>query len=101
MKIIPLNDNVLLQVLAKEETSTGGLYLAPSKADRHELTRAKVLAVGPGRVTSNGVRIEPTLVRGDTVLAHVAGGSSVDLGDGTKGIMVSEADIAAAYVGPK
>jgi chaperonin GroES len=59
MNIKPLNDNVIINRIKKEEVSSGGIVLPGG--DRDEADRAVVQAIGP-EVT--GVKV------GDTVLVN-------------------------------
>jgi chaperonin GroES len=59
---------VLVQVEPLEETSTGGIIIPRTAKAKHVI--GKVLAVGPGRVTDRGVRVEPEVRVGDRVLVR-------------------------------
>lgn len=65
MRILPLQDCVLLEVRGREAKTPGGLFI-PENA-RQRPNRAVVLAVGPGKWI-NGVRQTPQVEVGDTVL---------------------------------
>ena len=65
MNIRPLHDKVILKREEVETKSAGGIVLTGSAATKS--TRAKVLAVGPGRLLENG-SIHPMHVKvGDLV----------------------------------
>lgn len=66
MKIRPLHDKVILKREDVETRSAGGIVLTGSAATKS--TRAKVLAVGQGRILENG-SVHPMHVKvGDTVI---------------------------------
>ena len=60
MTIKPLADRVVIKMLEAEETTKGGIILAPSAKEKPSI--AEVVAVGPGG-----------LVDGEKVLAKYAG----------------------------
>ncbi len=66
-KIRPIRDHVLIRWEEAPEKTTGGLYI-PKTAKGSPTKRAKVLAVGPGRVLESGRRAEPEVKPGDLVL---------------------------------
>lgn len=57
---------VLLQPEPLEETTKGGIIVPRNVKVKHMY--AKVLAVGPGRVTEHGVRVAPEVAVGDRVV---------------------------------
>jgi len=66
MKIRPLRDNILLQPV-KEERKRGGIIL-PETVEKERPEKAKVLAVGPGKLDKEGRRIPLDVKKGDIVL---------------------------------
>lgn len=71
----PRNDYVLLQTDAKQQKTRGGILLPErSQEDRME---AIVLAVGPGGMTANGLRMPIDLAVNDRVLIHQFAGQEV------------------------
>ena len=70
VNIIPTSDRVYVERDPKPDKTAGGLYV-PDTATPAGAVRAKVLSVGPGRVTMAGVLVEPRVRVGDrVVLAH-------------------------------
>jgi len=65
MNIRPLHDKVILKREEVETKSAGGIVLTGSAATKS--TRAKVLAVGPGRLLENG-SIKTEKIDGEEVL---------------------------------
>lgn len=72
---VPRNDNVLVQLDAKQEKTAGGIFLASK--DQKEENVATVLAVGVGRLTINGERVPINLKKGDRVLLFEFAGQLV------------------------
>lgn len=63
--INPTNDYILVTRNDPDTVSTGGVIIPDIAQSSQEGT---VLAVGPGRVGEDGVRIRPDVTPGDTVL---------------------------------
>lgn len=79
-RLIPLFDRVLVQKIAQKAVSNGGILL-PESASASKLNSAKVIGVGPGKVSKNGNVIPVCVKEGDTVLLPEYGGTSVKLGE--------------------
>jgi co-chaperonin GroES (HSP10) len=62
MAIRPIDDRIVIQVQEAEETSTGGIVLPDSAKEKPQ--RGKVIAVGNGRLLSNGNRAALELEEG-------------------------------------
>lgn len=89
----PLSDRVVLeQVEDSVSTTTGGVFIPDNAKDKPQ--EAKVVAVGPGRVTDDGTRIDITVKIGDVVVYSKYSGTEVKK-DGTEYVIVRESDILA------
>lgn len=65
----PLFDRVLVKLDNQEEMTPSGLYLATSSEGMDEdLHRAKIVAVGPGRISEEGTVVEMTVEVGQIVV---------------------------------
>ncbi len=92
----PIRDMVLLQPEALEKKTPGGIIVPDNTKAKHMI--AKVLAVGPGRVTERGVRVEPEVKVGDRVLVrefNMAQNVARVMGTGDDRVIVPEMDIDA------
>jgi len=78
-KFIPLFDRVLVQRLAAETKTKGGVLL-PEKA-QGKVLEATVVAVGPGTATESGSVIAPSVKVGDQVLLPEYGGTKININD--------------------
>ena len=67
MPITPIKDQIIIRQDAPKEKLDSGLYLPQGHRDLHD-DFGTVLAVGPGRITSGGVRIPMEVKPGDRVL---------------------------------
>jgi chaperonin GroES len=91
-KIVPLGDRVLIQRVAAEESTKGGIILPDSAKEKPR--EGVVLAVGSGRVLKNGERKELSVSNGDRVLFSSYAGTEVKY-DGEEYVILSEDEILA------
>src|SRR3989338_11412545 len=94
MKIKPLGDKVLVEVLEAEEKTKGGIIL-PDTA-KEEKTEGKVIAVGVGKVLESGKVQPPEVKRGDRVIFGKYAGDEIII-DGKKHKMLKESEILAVF----
>ena len=93
MKIRPLHDKVILKRQEVITKSAGGIILSGTAVMKSN--RAKVLAVGPGRLLENG-SIHPMHVKvGDIVIFSDSYGVKTEKIDGEEVLILSEDDILA------
>ncbi len=94
MKIRPLGDKVLVEVLEAEEKTKGGIIL-PDTA-KEEKTEGKIIAVGGGKLLESG-KIQPLEVKkGDRVIFGKYAGDEI-LIDGKKHKVLKESEILAVF----
>jgi len=91
MKLIPLQDRVVLKLMEAEETTKGGIILAPAAKEKPSV--AEVIAVGPGGMV-DGKEVIMTVKVGDKVITDKYAGSNVKMGD-EEFIIVRLGDILA------
>lgn len=75
MAIRPLDDRIVVKALEAEEKTSGGILLPDSAKEKPQ--RAKVLAVGEGRLTDDGKRIPLTVKAGDEILFGKYAGTEI------------------------
>ncbi|MGI8922481.1 MAG: co-chaperone GroES [Fimbriimonadales bacterium] len=92
MKLRPLSDKVVIEVLEEEDKSPGGLYLPDSAKKKPQ--QGKIIAVGTGKVLDDGKRAPLSVKVGDKVLFSKYGGNEVQL-DGTDYTILDEDQIYA------
>ncbi|MBN0989793.1 co-chaperone GroES [Amphritea pacifica] len=91
MKIRPLHDRVVVRRKEEEATTASGIVLPGSAAEKPN--QGEVLAVGTGRITSNG-EVQALAVKvGDTVLFGQYAGSNTVKVDGEELLIMNESDI--------
>jgi chaperonin GroES len=90
MKIKPLGDRVLVEVLEAEEVTKGGIVLPETAKEKPQ--QAKVIAVGKGKVADDGKTIAPEVKEGNTVLFGKYSGTELKV-DERNLLMLREDDI--------
>jgi chaperonin GroES len=75
MAIRPLDDRIVIQPLEAEQKTSGGILLPDTAKEKPQ--RAKVLAIGDGRLTDDGKRIALTVKVGDEVLYGKYAGTEI------------------------
>lgn len=91
MKLVPLNDRVVLKQLVAEETTKSGIVL-PGQA-KEKPQQAEVIAVGPGGVV-DGNEVKMEVKAGDKVIYSKYAGTEVKIDD-VDYIIVRHSDILA------
>ena len=92
MKIVPLNDKIVIQRLEAEEKTAGGILLPDTAKEKPK--QGKVLAVGDGKPLDNGKRAAFQVKVGDRVLFSSYAGNEVTL-DGKEYLVMTEEDVLA------
>jgi chaperonin GroES len=92
MKIRPIHDRVIVKRLEQDSTSTGGIVIPGTAAEKP--MQGKVVAVGNGKVLESG-RVRPCDVKvGDKILFGKHSGSEAKL-DGEQLVVMREEDVMA------
>ncbi len=92
MKVVPLNDKIVVKRLEAEEKTTGGILLPDSAKEKPK--QGKVLSLGEGKRLDNGKRAPFQVKEGDTVLFTSYAGSEVTV-DGEEYLIMTEDDVLA------
>lgn len=77
-QITPKGDNVLLQIIETEVTPGGIIIPEKARSNMRDAVMGRVLAVGPGRVTEYGTKIEVDVKPGDFVLLMRSAGVVIE-----------------------
>ena len=88
--IKPLSDKVVILPQEEGEQMYGNIIVPDAGGEKPEI--GTVLAVGPGRVSTNGVLVENKLRKGQTVIVPKFGAQTVTVENETY-IIASENDI--------
>ncbi len=94
MKLKPRNDRVIVKPDEEQETSAGGIMLAPS-ASKDKPQQGTVLAVGEGKRNDDGKAIPMDIAVGDKVLYGKYAGTEVKLTGGEEVLVMREDDVMA------
>ena len=91
MKLVPLDDKVVLTKAQAEETTKSGIVLTGQ--DKEKPAQGEVIAVGPGGVI-DGKEVSMYVVAGQKVIYSKYAGTEVKL-DGQEYIILRQNDILA------
>jgi chaperonin GroES len=92
MKVIPLNDRVLVKRLEEIQVTKGGIYIPDTAKEKP--VEGKVIAAGPGKVSDQGTRLPLNVKEGDRILFGRYAGSEIKI-EGEEYLMMREDDILA------
>ena len=95
IKIRPLDDRVVVEPMAAEEVTAGGILLPDNAKEKPQ--RGTVVAVGPGKLLENGPRGSLSVAVGDEVIFGKYGGTEIEV-DGEEVKILRESDILAKVV---
>ncbi len=93
MKLLPLNDRLIIDGGKKEEMTASGLVL-PDTASKERPEQGTVIAVGPGRLDEKGNRIAMSVNVGDKVVFKKYSPDEVKVDD-KEYLVISESDVLA------
>jgi chaperonin GroES len=92
MKVVPLNDKIVVKRLEAESKTAGGIVLPDSAKEKPK--QGKVLSLGEGKRLENGERAHFQVKEGDRVLFTSYAGSEVTI-DNEEYLIMTEDDILA------
>ena len=92
LKVKPLADRVVVKPLEEAEQMRGGLYIPDTAKEKPQ--QGEIVAVGQGKVSDDGKRIDMELKVGDKVLYGKYSGTEVTLED-SQYLILREADVLA------
>jgi chaperonin GroES len=92
MKVVPLNDKVLVKRVEAEDRTTGGILL-PDTA-REKPRQGTILSLGQGKRLENGARAPFQVKINDRVLFSSYAGNEITV-DGEEYLIMTEDDLLA------
>lgn len=95
IKLRPLDDRVVVEPLAAEEVTAGGIVLPDSAQEKPQ--RGTVVAIGPGKLLDSGERGALSVAVGDEVIYGKYAGSDFEV-EGNEVKILRESDILAKVV---
>ena len=90
MNLRPLHDRILVQRVAEETKTKGGIIIPDSAKEKP--AEGKIVAVGNGRVGDDGKRIPLEVKKGDRILFGKYGGTEVKI-EGEEYLIMREDDV--------
>lgn len=90
MKLKPLKDRILVQRVEEEKTTKGGIIIPDTAKEKP--AEGKVVAVGSGKVSEDGKRVEMEVKAGDRVLFGKYSGTEVKI-EGEEYLIMREDDV--------
>jgi len=91
-KIQPLSDRVVVKALEEAEQMRGGLYIPDTAKEKPQ--QGEIVAVGPGKMNDDGVRIALEVQVGNRVLYGKYSGTEVNV-DNEEYLILRESDVLA------
>jgi chaperonin GroES len=92
VNVKPLADRVVVLPLDEDEQMRGSLYIPDTAKEKPQ--SGKIVAVGEGKLSDEGVRIQPDVEVGQTVLYGKYSGTEVTV-EGEEYLILRESDILA------
>lgn len=90
MKLIPLDDRIVVKRLESEEKTRGGILLPDTAKEKSQ--KGEVVSVGRGKLLPNGRILEPTLKKGDRVFFGKYAGNEIKV-EGCEYTILKESEI--------
>jgi chaperonin GroES len=90
MKLRPLQDRILVQRVAEETTTKGGIIIPDTAKEKP--AEGKVIAVGKGKLGDDGKPMALDLKKGDRILFGKYSGTEVKI-DGDEYLIMREDDV--------
>ena len=91
MKLVPLEDRVVVKVLEEEQKTSSGIVLPDTAKEKPQ--KATVIAVGPGRY-DDGQLVPVGVAEGDVVIFSKYGGTEIKV-EGEEVLILRASDIMA------
>lgn len=91
----PLHDYIVVEVTQTEKKTASGIFLPDTTTNELPQT-GKVIAVGVGKLTENGIRIAPEVNVGDNIIFAKYSGNEVKLND-KEYLILKEQDVLAIF----
>jgi chaperonin GroES len=88
----PLGDRIVVRPIKREETTKSGIILPDTAKEKPQ--EGEVIAVGPGKLTDDGTRIEMEVKKGDKIMYAKYAGTEIKLDD-EELLILRESDVLA------
>lgn len=91
-KLRPLGDRIVVRPIQREEVTKGGIVLPDTAKEKPQ--EGEVIAVGPGRLTEDGKRLEVEVKKGDKIIYAKYAGTEIKV-DEEELLIIREGDVLA------
>jgi len=88
----PLGDRIVVRPIKREEATKSGIILPDTAKEKPQ--EGEVIAVGPGKLTDDGTRIEMEVKKGDKIMYAKYAGTEIKLDD-EELLILRESDVLA------
>ncbi len=92
MKIVPLNDKIVVERVEAEDKTAGGIILPDTAKEKPK--QGKIISLGDGKLLDDGKRAAFQVKTGDRVLFSSYAGNEVTV-DGKEYLVMTEDDVLA------
>ena len=92
MNIKPLADRIVVEPFEAEEKTQGSIIIPDTAKEKPQ--KGKIVAVGPGKVSDSGQKVEMELKVGDVVLYGKYSGTEITI-DAKDYLIMRESDVLA------
>jgi len=90
MKLVPLEDRVVVKLIEQEEKTVSGIVLPDTAKEKPP--KGKVMATGPGKYDDNGTLVPMPVSHGDVVVFAKYAGTEIKL-DGEDYLVLRATDL--------
>lgn len=92
-KLKPLHDHLIVKAISDEQATKAGIIL-PDTMNKERSEKGEVIAVGPGKMTDSGNRLEMSVNVGDKILFKKYSPDQVKI-DNEEYLIIAESDVLA------
>lgn len=93
-KLQPLSDHIVVRPIKREEVTKSGIVLPDTAKEKPQ--EGEVIAVGPGKLTEDGNRLEMEVKKGDKIIYAKYAGTEIKLDD-EELLIMRDSDVLAKY----
>ena len=93
MNLKPLFDNIIVKRIEEEEKTKSGIVL-PDTIDKEKPQKGEVIAIGEGKITDSGNKIDMQVKVGDKILFRKYSPDEIEI-DGKEYLVMTQNDVIA------
>lgn len=92
-KLKPLHDHLIVKAISDEQATKAGIIL-PDTMNKERSEKGEVIAIGPGKMTESGKRLEMSVNVGEKILFKKYSPDQVKI-DNEEFLIIAETDVLA------